>query len=129
MDLTISGKPIIAQANAAPVHLNANVKLKLSKRNLPRNPFFPNNIKSKYPVTTGGRINGKLIKLIKIFFNGKFFLANIKPNHIPNGRLEIAATEAIFKEISITAISSDEKLIISYNKTPSFKNIFVFFIL
>ena len=129
MDRTINGNPIIAQAKTAPVHLNANVKLKFSSRNFPRGPFFPNKIKSKYPVTTGGSIKGKLIKLIKSFFNGKFFLANIKPNHIPNGKLVIAATVAILREITITLISSAEKLIIAHNKTPFCKNFFCFFIL
>ena len=63
------------------------------------------------------------MKLVKSFFKGNDFLANTYPTHIPNGKLAKEAIDAILKEIKITVISSSEKLIIIYNKTPIFKNL------
>ena len=70
MDLTIKGNPIIAQAKAAPDHLNAKLKSKYFCKNWPTLPFLPKTISKIYPVTTGGNISGRFIKLSIKLFNG-----------------------------------------------------------
>ena len=88
----------MAQANAAPVHLNAKVKLKYSNKNFPIKPLIPKIISNKYPVTTGGKTKGKLRRLRKNFLNKNSFLANKYPKIIANGKLVKDAANAIFSD-------------------------------
>ena len=96
--LIINGNPIIAHASAAPVHLNAKVKLKYFNKNFPIKPFIPKMISNIYPVTTGGKTKGKFRRLIKNFLNKNSFLAKKYPKRIANGKLNKDAINAIFRD-------------------------------
>ena len=61
IDRTIKGKPITADATAAPSHLKDRVKPKESYSQLPSTPPFPRTIKRRYPITTGGTTKGRWI--------------------------------------------------------------------
>ena len=90
IDLTIKGNPIKAHARAAPVHLNAKVKSKYLSKKFPILPFFPKTINKIYPVTTGGKIRGKLTKLSINLLKGNFFHKNqdVAPADTPPSSLE-----------------------------------------
>src|SRR6516165_66278 len=56
---TSSGKPMIAEASAAPVQRNARTMPNHSSSNRPPGPWRPNNSNRRYPVTTGGMTSGR----------------------------------------------------------------------
>ena len=56
---TISGKPMIADASAAPVQRNANTIPNHSLSRLPIGPRLPSSTSSAKPTTTGGSTSGR----------------------------------------------------------------------
>ena len=56
---TISGKPMMAEASAAPVHRNANTMPNHSFSQLPIGPRLPNRKSNAKPTTTGGSTRGR----------------------------------------------------------------------
>ena len=83
IDLTKRGKATTAAAIAAPFHEKFTEILKFSYKNLPIGPFKLNIIRSKYPITTGGKIKGKYTNIFNIEINIFVFLDRSQAIIIP----------------------------------------------
>src|SRR5579862_1744031 len=84
---TISGKPMIADASAAPVQRNANTMPNQRSRKPPIGPCVPNSTSSAKPTTTGGSTSGRCTIASNSVFPGNDARASRYAMEIANGRL------------------------------------------
>jgi len=103
---TISGNPITAAANAAPVQRNASVMPNASSRNPPTAPRRPNTRNSRKPVTTGGRTSGRCTSALTTPWPRNRRRASSQATAIANGRLSKVPTIATLR-LSATIDASD----------------------
>src|SRR4029453_4635721 len=85
---TISGKPMIADASAAPVHRNAKTIPNHSLSRLPMGPRLPNSTSTANPTTTGGNTRGRWTIASTSDLPGKLKRANPYATTIASGRLK-----------------------------------------
>src|SRR5690348_6964577 len=94
---TISGKPMTADASAAPVHRNASTTPNHRSSQLPIGPCLPKSTSSAKPTTTGGSTSGKWTIASTAVLPGNVKRARPNATSTATGRLHSTLKPATFR--------------------------------
>ena len=94
---TMSGNPMIAAANAAPVQRNANTMPNQLSSQAPIGPWRPNSTSKAKPTTTGGSTNGRCTTASSSVLPGNSNRARRYATPIATGRLKATLTSATLR--------------------------------
>ena len=97
MARTSSGKPMMAQASAAPVQRNENTMPNCSARKDPMGPRRPKPISRNQPTTTGGRTSGRCTRTSSACRPQKRPRSSSSAMAMPGMRLAVIADEGDFQ--------------------------------
>src|SRR3954468_17420382 len=107
---TSSGRPITAQASAAPVQRKMKVMPRNSSRKAPIGPRRPSNSRRKYPTTTGGSTKGRCTTASSRLLPGKLSRERTQASATATGKLAATLQNATLRLRRRAVVSAGDRL-------------------